>query len=126
VGRNPDRVRALAKACGGEALMKEQLAGHKFDAVIHATPLGMYPRVDECFFEGEIPGEIVFDMVYNPMETVLLRRAREQGKMVLPGMQMFLEQAAHQFEIWTGESAPRPVMEKAAMEALHQEAGAAK
>lgn len=123
VGRNPDRVRALAKACGGEALLKEQLAAHKFDAVIHATPLGMYPRVDECFFEDDIPGEIVFDMVYNPMETALLRRAREQGKSVLPGIQMFLEQAAHQFEIWTGETAPRPVMEKAAIEALHQEVG---
>lgn len=126
IGRNPDRVRALAKACGGEPLMREHLAQRKFDAVIHATPLGMYPRTEECFFEEEIPGEIVFDMVYNPMETLLIRRAREQGKTVVPGIQMFLEQAAHQFETWTGESAPRPVMEKAAMEALHQEAGAAK
>lgn len=126
VGRNPDRVRALAKACGGEPLLKEQLPGRGFDAVIHATPLGMYPHVDECFFEGNIPGDIVFDMVYNPMETVLLRRAREQGKTVIPGIQMFLEQAAHQFEIWTGESAPRAVMEKSALEALHQETGAAK
>jgi 3-dehydroquinate dehydratase/shikimate dehydrogenase len=126
VGRNPDRVRALAKACGGEPLIREHLPNRQFDAVIHATPVGMYPRTEECFFEGEIPGEVVFDMVYNPLETMLVRRAREQGKTVVPGIQMFLEQAAHQFEIWTGESAPRPVMEKAAMEALHQEAGAAK
>jgi len=39
---------------------------------------------------------------------------------VIPGMEMFLEQAAHQFEIWTGDQAPRPVMQKAAMEALGQ------
>ncbi len=47
-----------------------------------------------------------------------IRRAREQGKAVVPGLQMFLEQAARQFEAWTGESAPRAVMEKAALEAL--------
>jgi 3-dehydroquinate dehydratase/shikimate dehydrogenase len=118
VGRNPDRVRALAKMCGAEPLMRDQLNGRQFDAVVHATPLGMYPNVNECFFRDEIPGELVFDMVYNPLETTLIKRAREQGKEVIPGIHMFLEQAAHQFEIWTGESAPRAAMEKAAMEAL--------
>ena len=118
VGRNPDRVRALAKMCGAEPLMRDQLNGRQFDAVVHATPLGMYPNVNECFFRDEIPGELVFDMVYNPLETALIKRAREQGKAVIPGIQMFLEQAAHQFEIWTGETAPRAAMEKAALEAL--------
>ncbi len=122
VGRNADRVRALAKACGGEPLLREQLVGRKFDAIIHATPLGMYPHVNECFFEGEIPGEVVFDMVYNPLETVLIRRARQQGKTVVPGLEMFIEQAARQFEIWTGETAPRAVMQKAALEALENHA----
>jgi 3-dehydroquinate dehydratase/shikimate dehydrogenase len=78
----------------------------------------MYPQVDECFFNGSIPADVVFDMVYNPMETVLIKRAREQGKTVIPGLEMFIEQAVRQFEIWTGESAPRPAMEKAAAEAL--------
>jgi 3-dehydroquinate dehydratase/shikimate dehydrogenase len=122
VGRNADRVRALAKICGGEALLREQLPGRKFDAVVHATPLGMYPHVNECFFDGEIPGDVVFDMVYNPLETLLIRRAREQRKTVVPGIEMFIEQAARQFEIWTGESAPRAVMQKAAMEALENHA----
>jgi 3-dehydroquinate dehydratase/shikimate dehydrogenase len=49
---------------------------------------------------------------------LLLRRAREQGLTIVRGIEMFLEQAARQFEIWTGENAPRPVMEKAALEAL--------
>jgi shikimate 5-dehydrogenase len=98
--------------------MRDQLPGRKFDAVVHATPLGMFPHVNECFFEGEIPGEIVFDMVYNPMETVLLKRAREQGKTPIPGIDMFIEQAVRQYEIWTGDSAPRAVMQKAAAEAL--------
>src|SRR5262249_16031398 len=62
VGRNVDRVRALSKICGAVALMKEQLETHHFDAVVHATPLGMYPHVNECFFNGRIPGEVVFEM----------------------------------------------------------------
>ena len=118
VGRSVDRVRALAKACGAEPLLREQAEARHFDALVHATPLGMTPNVDDCFFANRIPADVVFDMVYNPIETVLLRRAREQGLTVIRGTEMFLEQAARQFEIWTGETAPRPVMEKAAMEAL--------
>jgi len=118
-GRNADRVRALAKICGAEPLLREQLLGRHFDAVVHATPLGMFPNVNDCFFPGDIPAEIVFDMVYNPLETALLKRAREQGKTVVPGIDMFIEQAIRQFELWTGESAPRPVMQKAALEALN-------
>ncbi len=119
-GRNPDRVRVLARFCSGEAIPREQLNGRKFDALVHATPMGMFPHPDECFFPGEIPAEVVFDMVYNPLETLLVRRSKEQGKTVIPGIQMFIEQAVRQFEIWTGEMAPRAVMEKAAWEALEQ------
>ena len=118
VGRNPDRVRSLAKSCGAEPLLKEQLDKRKFDAVVHATPLGMFPHTEGCFFSGPIPAELVFDMVYNPIETALIRRATAQGLTVIHGLEMFLEQAARQFEIWTGGSAPRGVMEKAAREAL--------
>ena len=121
VGRNADRVRALAKACNAEPLMREQLASRHFDALVHATPLGMFPHVDDCYFDGAVPAEVVFDMVYNPLETVLIKRAREQGKTVVPGLQMFIEQAVRQFEIWTGETAPRSLMEKAAAEALKGE-----
>ena len=120
VGRNIDRVRALAKACDAEVLSTAQLPGRRFDALVHATPLGMSPHTNECFFEGDIPADVVLDMVYNPLETVLLRRAREQHCEVIPGIEMFIEQAAQQFEIWTGETAPRAVMEKAAVEALTQ------
>ncbi|HEX3878739.1 MAG TPA: shikimate dehydrogenase [Bryobacteraceae bacterium] len=120
VGRNADRVRALSKICNAEALGRDQLSGRHFDAVVHATPLGMFPHQNECFFNGHIPGEVVFDMVYNPLETVLVRHAREQGRTVIPGIEMFIEQAVRQFEIWTGDSAPRPIMQKAATDALEQ------
>jgi 3-dehydroquinate dehydratase/shikimate dehydrogenase len=82
----------------------------------------MFPHTEECFFEGNIPADLVFDMVYNPLETLLLKRAKEQKKETIAGLSMFLEQAACQFETWTGENAPRAVMEKAALEALHNHA----
>ncbi len=94
VGRNPDRVRSLARACGAESLLREQLNGRKFDALVHATPLGMAPHPEACFFPGAIPAELVFDMVYNPLETTLLRHATAQGATVISGLQMFLEQAS--------------------------------
>jgi 3-dehydroquinate dehydratase/shikimate dehydrogenase len=118
VGRNADRVRALARLTGAEALLTEQLGSQHFDVVVHATPLGLYPNVEGCFFEGQIPADLVFDMVYNPRETTLIKRAKDQGAEVITGVEMFVEQAAQQFELWTGETAPRPVMEKAVLEAL--------
>ncbi len=118
VGRNPDRVRALAKACDAVPLTREQAESTEFDAVIHATPLGMWPHTEASFFEGRIPAAVIFDMVYNPVETLLIRHAREQGKEIIPGVEMFIEQAARQFEIWTEDSPPRAMMEKAAIEAL--------
>ena len=121
VGRNLDRVRALARICNGEPLSREMASTRMFDVVVHCTPMGMWPNADECFFDDRIPGKLVFDMVYNPLETMLIKRAISQGKEVVLGLQMFLEQAACQFEIWTGETAPRSVMEKAALEALLQQ-----
>jgi 3-dehydroquinate dehydratase/shikimate dehydrogenase len=118
VGRNADRVRALAKVCGADTILREQLDSRHYNAVVHATPLGMFPHGNECFFDGKIPADVVFDMVYNPAETELIRRGREQGKAVIPGLEMFIEQAQRQFEIWTGETAPRAAMLKAAAEAL--------
>ncbi len=125
-GRNPDRVRALARLVNGEALSHEQALARHFDIVVNATPVGMSPNVDDCYFKDRIPGEIVFDMVYNPLETKLIRNARQQGKQVIPGIKMFIEQAVRQFELWTGETAPRATMEAAALDALESKYSAQK
>src|SRR4029078_3976313 len=116
-GRNLDRVRALASTCGAEALSRDQAQARMFTAVVHATPLGMSPNTEKCFFENRIPSKLVFDMVYTPMDTMLLRRAKDQGAEVIAGLEMFPEQAARQFEIFTGERPPRAVMQQAALEA---------
>jgi 3-dehydroquinate dehydratase/shikimate dehydrogenase len=117
-GRTPERVRALARVCGATAVERDRVAGLYFDALIHATPLGMHPKPNESFFRDQIPAGVVFDMVYNPLETQLLKQARAAGKKVITGLEMFLEQAAAQFEIWAETSAPRLAMEAAAKEVL--------
>ena len=109
-GRNSLSVQSLARVVKGEALTLKQAQSKHFDVLVHATPVGMTPNVNECLFSDHIPGDIVLDMVYNPNETMLLKHAKAQGSTVIPGAEMLLEQAISQFEIWTGESAPREVM----------------
>ena len=96
-----------------QVISLEQAANAAYDALVHATPVGMHPNVDDSLFPDSIPADVVFDMIYNPHETRLLKHAKEQGCEVIHGVDMFLEQAAQQFEIWSGESAPRLVMQRA-------------
>jgi 3-dehydroquinate dehydratase/shikimate dehydrogenase len=120
-GRNADRIRALAKCCGGEVVLPGEWPGAHYDILVHATPLGMWPHTEGCFFDGPIPADIVFDLVYNPERTMLLKRAAAEGLETISGVEMFIEQAARQFEIFTGDSAPRTVMQQAAREALAEQ-----
>jgi len=76
------------------------------DLLINATPVGMFPNVDESLVNGDIKAAVVFDMVYNPPITQLLRNAQNQGKTIVQGSTMLVAQAARQFEIWTGQQAP--------------------
>jgi 3-dehydroquinate dehydratase/shikimate dehydrogenase len=79
------------------------------DLLINATPVGMYPNVEESLSEGTLAASMVFDMVYNPPITRLLRNAQSQGKTIIQGGVMLAAQAARQFEIWTGKPAPAGV-----------------
>jgi shikimate dehydrogenase len=79
------------------------------DLLINATPVGMFPKVEDSPVTGTIAADVVFDMVYNPATTTLLRSAASQGKTTVPGTRMFFAQAARQFEIWTKQPAPREV-----------------
>ena len=89
-----------------------EAAKYPCDLLINATPIGMFPTVDAAPFQGAIPADVVFDMVYNPAITRLLRSSRDQGKTVIQGTTMFLAQAARQFEIWTGHRAPSEIFEE--------------
>jgi shikimate dehydrogenase len=80
--------------------------------VLHCTPLGMSPNVEQtCVPAGLLhPGLTVMDIVYNPLETRLLREAKLAGCTTIRGLEMFLNQAAAQFELWTQQPAPSDVM----------------
>ena len=80
--------------------------------LIHCTPMGMSPKVHET----SVPASLlhtrltVMDIVYNPRDTRLLKDAKAAGCCTIPGIEMFLHQAAAQFELWTNQAAPTDVM----------------
>jgi len=90
--------------------------------LINASPVGMHPKSDEIPLAPELlgPSLTVFDIVYNPLETRLLREAKARGGRTIPGVEMFLWQAAAQFELWTGEEAPVGVMREVVIKALEE------
>ena len=89
-----------------------QTALREAAVMIHCTPLGMSPNTGTSCVPPHLlqPGLTVMDIVYNPCETKLLADARAAGCQTISGLEMFLYQAAAQFERWTGQSAPTQVM----------------
>lgn len=90
------------------------------DIIINCTPIGMHPREDSSLVPPGLfrRGQVVFDVVYTPLETKLLREAASQGCVVISGVEMFVNQAVLQFEMFTGAEAPVDVMRKVLMERL--------
>ncbi len=80
--------------------------------LIHCTPVGMSPKTDTTAVPAALfhPGLAVMDIVYNPRETRLLKEAKRAGCKTIPGLDMFLNQAVTQFELWTNRPAPVDVM----------------
>ena len=89
------------------------LSGAGADLLVNTTPLGMHPNPDGCPWPDGLafPEQaVVYDLVYNPRETTLLKRAGAAGLPTIGGIQMLVEQAAIAFERWTGRSAPLQAM----------------
>jgi 3-dehydroquinate dehydratase / shikimate dehydrogenase len=119
VNRTHEHAVALAKAAKAKALKHEQLAKNRFDVLINSTPCGMTgTRQALPIKEDELNAGLVFDMVYTPMETPLLKLAASRGIPVIGGLEMFVQQGARQFEIWTGKPAPEADMLRAVELAL--------
>jgi shikimate dehydrogenase len=90
------------------------------DIVMHCSPIGMHPKVGASLVPANLlrEGLVVFDAVYNPRRTKLLRDTEAAGGKAIQGLEMFLGQAYVQFERWTGKPAPREVMRKVVEESL--------
>jgi 3-dehydroquinate dehydratase/shikimate dehydrogenase len=116
----------LARQAKARTIKRADLRKIAFDAIINATPVGMGDARDCPLKDQEIQARVVFDMVYDPVETHLLQVARAKGIAVIPGVEMFVQQAARQFEIWTGKPAPAGDMLRAVMIALQDRAAVQK
>jgi 3-dehydroquinate dehydratase/shikimate dehydrogenase len=111
VNRTHEHAVKLARESKAKALKHEQFAKGRFDVLINSTPCGMTGSKQALpIKENELNAGLVFDMVYNPLQTPLLKLAAERGIPVVTGMEMFVQQGARQFEIWTGKPAPEAEM----------------
>ena len=117
--RREAAARALGRGVAAQVVPWDSEESLEVDAVINATPIGMYPHVDNSPFDlSRLRVRVVFDMVYYPLGTRFLNDARRRGLTTISGLEMLVAQGARQFEIWTGLSAPRALMEQAVRSAL--------
>lgn len=119
LARDPERAAEASRPSGSASGPLSALLHTHWDILINATPVGQSPNESESLVPAALlrPGKLVFDMVYSPRETRLLREARAAGCVTVEGLEMLAAQGALQFEMWTGQEAPRDAMWSAAAEA---------
>ncbi|MCY3020017.1 MAG: NAD(P)-binding domain-containing protein, partial [Planctomycetota bacterium] len=118
-----ERAAALAGALGATEVTASDVATLKADVVANTTPVGMHPNIENSpLKKEEIPADsVVFDAVYNPLRTRLLKLAEERGCKTVTGVSMFIRQGVRQFELWTGKKAPQAAVEQAVLAALQRQ-----
>jgi len=111
--RRRDRAQAVARDLGADVAAWPPESG--WQVLVNATPVGTWPRGSSLPLPvDKLRGPLVYDLVYNPPETMLMREARKAGASVVGGLEMLVGQACRQFEWWTGGAAPHQVMHEAA------------
>jgi 3-dehydroquinate dehydratase / shikimate dehydrogenase len=119
MNRTAERGQKLARQAHAHYVAHPQLKKLEFDVIINATPVGMNSsRPQAPIDESEVRARYLMEMIYNPVETKLVKIARQKGIPVIPGSEMFVHQGARQFEIWTGKPAPVEEMHRAVLHAL--------
>src|SRR5580698_2551489 len=120
LNRSAAAAKKLAHQAHARLVKRADLKKLAFDVIINATPVGMGNTRETPLQDKEINTRYVFDMVYDPVETRLLKLAKERGAQIIPGIEMFVHQAARQFEIWTGKPAPWDEMLRVVLLALQE------
>lgn len=118
--RTPERAQQLAGEVDCRPIDWDARNAVLSDTLINCTSVGMHPNVDDSPIHNSFlkPGIVVFDTIYTPENTMLVKQARERGCRVLTGVDMFVRQAALQFELFTGQKPPVKLMEKVVRRAL--------
>lgn len=126
LNRTPQKAQGLARSSGAKTIRRDLLAKTHFDVIINTTPVGMTGQKQQTWLAPEeINAKYVFDAVYSPLDTPLLQMARAKGIATITGLEMFVNQGAEQFQLWTGKPAPKEEMYRVALHALKQRAEAA-
>lgn len=120
--RSPDRGNSLAASLECPFVQLKDLGDTKTDLMIQTTPVGMYPDVDLCPIPEHMlkKGSVVMDVIYNPIETKLLKLAKRNGCHTINGIHMFVFQGSEQFRMWTGLDPPIDVMTRSVRKALEK------
>lgn len=123
LNRTQKNAKKLAEEFGFEYAGLDKLDSIKADILINSTSVGMYPGINESICtRGQLENfRIVFDIVYNPAETKLLRDAKKAGCKTIPGLKMLAYQAAGSFELWTGKKADLAFMMNSAKKEISGE-----
>lgn len=118
--RTHERAERLAAAFGAAAAPWEDRCATDAGVIVNCTTLGMSPHCDESPLPAEAlrAGLIIFDAVYNPLQTQLLRDGTDRGCVCIGGLTMLARQARHQFRYWTQQDISATVFEEAALAAL--------
>ena len=105
--RDPKKAELLGKELNCKTLLWEDRANHESQVLVNCTPVGMHPEMDVTPFDAEWHDRnvVVFDTVYNPERTLLIKQAREANCKTITGIDMFTRQAAEQFRLFTEQSA---------------------
>jgi 3-dehydroquinate dehydratase/shikimate dehydrogenase len=110
--RTHEKAASLARKAKAHVIGMPALAKQHFDVIVNTTPCGMTGIKQPLpLAENELNAKIVFDLVYSPLETPLLKLAQSRGLTTISGLEMFAQQGARQFEIWTGKPAPESEMQ---------------
>lgn len=119
--RDPARAEFFAQQFNAECKLLQNAHFNKFDIVINATPLGMRGNQENeaSATANQLRGvRLVYDLVYNPLETQFMRNARQAGCQTVGGLEMLIAQAVEQFRLWTGQTSDANAMRAAAERAL--------
>jgi 3-dehydroquinate dehydratase / shikimate dehydrogenase len=117
--RRPDAARTVAHAIGAEAAVWPPPPG-SWDLLVNATPGGSAAMRGDVPFAGPFDGRLVYDLVYDPDPTDLMRASERAGCPAIGGLEMLIAQAERQFEIWTGQRPPAGLFGEAAATALQK------
>lgn len=121
--RTISKAKSLAYLCGASFSGIDELnnISNDFDILINTTPVGMSPNEDKIIIDPKVLSnfKVVMDIVYSPVETLLLKEAKKRGCKTVSGLKMLLYQAIAQFELWINQLAPIEEMERALLEAIN-------